>query len=61
MTPTYGATFTYITSMAQLSHSKTTLDPIVFSRTQPLVMMALGSQKLYGPTPEINYSLEKLS
>lgn len=54
----YQTTFTYITTMAQLSHSKATFDNVIFSVLQPFVMMALGSQKLYGPTPEIHHIRE---
>lgn len=57
---TYQTTLTYITSVAQLSHSKTTLDHIIFSVFQPLVMMALSSQKLDSPTPEMHRTSEKL-
>lgn len=46
-----GTTFTYITSMPQLSHCKATLDHVIFTVPQPLLMMMLCAEKLDGTTP----------
>lgn len=54
-------TFTYITSMPQLSHCKATLDQIIFSVPQPLVMVVLCTEKLDGTTPANIYDSIALS
>lgn len=51
---------TYVTSMPQLRHCKATLNGVILSVPQPLVMMALCTKKLDGSTPEFHQSTPTL-
>lgn len=55
-----GVSFTYITSMSQLCHCKTTRDSVGLSGFKPLLMVALCSKELDGSTPEINLSGQRV-
>jgi hypothetical protein len=45
---------TYITAMAEFAHCKAASDLVGFSESQPLIVMALGSQVLNSAAPQVD-------